>query len=663
MNKKFDVFISYRRNNGGYETANILHDRLSQAGYKVFMDIENLRSGKFNKQLYQQIDNCKDFIVVLGPDSLERCHDEDDWVRLEIAHAIQSDKNIIPVFLRNFKRPEEPLPEDIAEILNYEGIEASQELFSAFLERLKRMMVSKRHFTWNRIRKQLLFIIIPVLILAGTIIYIDYLNRRNEQIQLEQVSKQVVSEIAAGFGKGNELLSTIDEANIEWKKFHAEYAKSKDPSYKKYLIKDLLFFVDYKLKQISDTTKLPDIRLTEKHEELLAKNRISVEDIKAAKMMFLTDIEQTQEYLLKIKYWLSVPDMSWPLQIDEYMDILASINKEMINAGIFGFNELILEMPVSVREVYSKFSPNLTKYTYEMDYSKTRNELESRENMSINKIHELIGNLSVIVGDENKIVSWMSNQLDSLKYNKNKDQVSKKNAPQIDSMKQVVAEKKTALKQKRSELDEKKQAVRDSYQRILQKCSFDKSEDPGMMWGKIIFLAQFGYSQIETEKNCKAEYERLKNKAKEKGVDPNSVEPITSTISSKEIFQEVQKRLDLYSDYNKASDSNISVFVSAAKRYYALVGERKLEPVGVLVIGTENNTPHPFLKVGDIIIERKGKVIDRNETYAKLKEDPSPNKLKVIRFIDGKINILSETISPDCKVLVGMMDLWDEKKP
>ena len=93
MKKKFDIFISYRRD-GGFETANLIHDRLTRAGYNVFMDIENLRSGKFNEQLYTQIDNCKEILVILGPNSLERCINEDDWLRLEVAYAIKNNKNI-----------------------------------------------------------------------------------------------------------------------------------------------------------------------------------------------------------------------------------------------------------------------------------------------------------------------------------------------------------------------------------------------------------------------------------------------------------------------------------------------------------------------------------------------------------------------------------------
>lgn len=85
------------------------------AGCRVFYDVEALRSGAFNTKLYSVIDECRDVIVVLSQNSLDRCNDENDWVRLEIAHALKTGKNVIPVFLRGFEFPEE-LPEDIDSI-------------------------------------------------------------------------------------------------------------------------------------------------------------------------------------------------------------------------------------------------------------------------------------------------------------------------------------------------------------------------------------------------------------------------------------------------------------------------------------------------------------------------------------------------------------------
>lgn len=95
---KYDVFISYRRD-GGDVTAKHLHDALTAKGYKVFLDVESLRSGPFNTALYEVIENTKDFVLVLPENALNRCVNEEDWLRLEIQHANACGRNIVPVIL------------------------------------------------------------------------------------------------------------------------------------------------------------------------------------------------------------------------------------------------------------------------------------------------------------------------------------------------------------------------------------------------------------------------------------------------------------------------------------------------------------------------------------------------------------------------------------
>lgn len=77
---RYDVFISYRRD-GGEMLAHILYERMKDAGYDVFQDVESLRSGDFNTALYDVIENCQDFILVLSPGALDRCSNPDDWVK------------------------------------------------------------------------------------------------------------------------------------------------------------------------------------------------------------------------------------------------------------------------------------------------------------------------------------------------------------------------------------------------------------------------------------------------------------------------------------------------------------------------------------------------------------------------------------------------------
>ena len=67
MSKNFDIFISYRRKETA-DKAEHLFSLLEMAGYKeqVSFDRENF-DGRFDLEILQRLDNCKDFIVVLAP--------------------------------------------------------------------------------------------------------------------------------------------------------------------------------------------------------------------------------------------------------------------------------------------------------------------------------------------------------------------------------------------------------------------------------------------------------------------------------------------------------------------------------------------------------------------------------------------------------------------
>ena len=104
-------------------------------GYKVFYDIESLSSGKFNAKLLEVIDECNDVLVILPPNSLERCVNEDDWLRLEVAYAIRQGKNIIPIMMKGFEWGKN-IPEDIKELKNYNGVIVTFDFFEGVLARI-----------------------------------------------------------------------------------------------------------------------------------------------------------------------------------------------------------------------------------------------------------------------------------------------------------------------------------------------------------------------------------------------------------------------------------------------------------------------------------------------------------------------------------------------
>lgn len=96
MQTKFDIFISYRRS-GGKDLARMIKESLTARGYNVFLDFDGLKDGHFNEKIMKAIDDAPVFILVLSKGSMERCVDENDWVRKEIEYALLKGKQIIPI--------------------------------------------------------------------------------------------------------------------------------------------------------------------------------------------------------------------------------------------------------------------------------------------------------------------------------------------------------------------------------------------------------------------------------------------------------------------------------------------------------------------------------------------------------------------------------------
>lgn len=115
--KKYDIFISYRRD-GGAQYARILQLMLIQRGYSVFLDYDELRDGNFNDKIRSAVIEAPVFMIVMSENALARCVNEDDWVREEISLAIKEHKHIIPVNPDNkFNGVPDALPEEIKKAL------------------------------------------------------------------------------------------------------------------------------------------------------------------------------------------------------------------------------------------------------------------------------------------------------------------------------------------------------------------------------------------------------------------------------------------------------------------------------------------------------------------------------------------------------------------
>ncbi len=91
------VFISYRRDATGKAFARSLKQELTHSGYDVFLDVDCIDAGEWAAQILTQVPKRAHFLLLLTPGALDRCVDENDWVRREFLLALDRGRNIVPV--------------------------------------------------------------------------------------------------------------------------------------------------------------------------------------------------------------------------------------------------------------------------------------------------------------------------------------------------------------------------------------------------------------------------------------------------------------------------------------------------------------------------------------------------------------------------------------
>lgn len=171
--QKYDIFISYRRDS--FNQANLICTRLKALGYRVFIDVEALNSGKFNEQLLSVIKDCKDFIVVLPPDALDRCVNDDDWVRREVMCAMENKKNIIPIMLAGFEWPD-PMPKGMEELCMYQSLAPMPDVyFDMQIKKLQGYLKSKAYYQKRKRRIVGATVAITVIVIMFVIAHLIYM--------------------------------------------------------------------------------------------------------------------------------------------------------------------------------------------------------------------------------------------------------------------------------------------------------------------------------------------------------------------------------------------------------------------------------------------------------------------------------------------------------
>ncbi len=141
-----NIFINYRREDtAGY--AGRLFDRLSQHfPGRLFMDIDTIEPGvDFAEVIDQAVSCCEVLIVMIGREWLNitdaagrrRLENPADFVRLEVAAALERDIRVIPVLVEGASMPQpEQLPPDLAKLARRNALELSDGRWAFDVDRL-----------------------------------------------------------------------------------------------------------------------------------------------------------------------------------------------------------------------------------------------------------------------------------------------------------------------------------------------------------------------------------------------------------------------------------------------------------------------------------------------------------------------------------------------
>ncbi len=233
-NENARVFISYRREDRpGFARA--IEGQLAQElGKKnVFIDVDDIVPGTdYQDHIHMSIYSCDVLVVIIGEnwnsstsDGVHRLDNPKDWVRQEIATALNRNIKIIPVLLNGVDMPDESeLPEELERLARYEAIEItnsqfklqSKQLINTIRDALKRSYLNIIKL-WV-MRNRVLALSTMIFILAFTFLYhkkIYHLTIEHSADTLSSIGlseENYISDLFEGLGVRNLTISLYKEA-------------------------------------------------------------------------------------------------------------------------------------------------------------------------------------------------------------------------------------------------------------------------------------------------------------------------------------------------------------------------------------------------------------------------------------------------------------------
>lgn len=595
--KRNNIFISYRRDGGEY-TARILHDKLTQLGYKLFYDIESMQSGDFNNKLYKVIEECDDFLVILSPGALDSLDNKEPWIIREIAYALKNNKNIIPIMLRNFEFPEH-MPEEIEPLRYKNGLPADSQFFGAFIKKLEEFLQSKPNKA-VRYKKVMPIVIAASLIIIAVLGSVAWNNSALFPYPRTDAERNLT---------GN-LLYYIEVNLLQIE----QMAECMDEVYKiceRQLDYEDVDFDNIRLELRQYRGKLYQMDMEEgvMSQELtsaLQDSPFSAADVAALYNLKLMYQEEFLNDIYFVEYLISNESMDKNSR-KEVMDSYRSIMDEQMKALACGANMVLLPVKNerTLEEFKQQFLPQLRYIPLTAaGWSHDKKVLESAESNCYENINKLMIEYGMIIGQENMtLIEERTRYIRLLVDQGYTFAQAEQEADEITAREGEMTEKLIALKEKTKELEQTEEELAAAKERIKEKFAPADGDSGDILWGKMLrFL------------NVK-------------------------------LYDDALACLDAYREVMRAEDENVEQYTAAAARFIRNISSTGID-YGVLIVGYEfGETDSEPRRIGDVIIAVNSKPCHTWDEYTTLREeigDTEEYTIVVLRDSDDNSGTLEQ---------------------
>ncbi len=651
MKPEYDIFISYRREGAG-ETAYIIYQQLEKSGYRVFFDLEQMKGGlKFNIQLLDKIAQCRDFILVLPPGGLDRCQQEDDWVRREIEQALRCNKPVIPVMLRDFSWPDN-LPPSIREVAEYQAVLARDfETFPEIMERLKTYLSSspRRHTPFRRLLPALAAGL--VLLLAGLGVMIweqDVPGQAAESPAFRIVCAREANAAAQSINVLHQTLGMSDAMLERWKQFCADYAAAA-PAARKELIKQTRQFLNHQSEQLETAAaSVPAWNLTGEDRQTLAAGQIPLADLESFhQSIYPSMLRDFRSMVSTQEQYLSAENVG--SQSIRHLEFIHDIYQSETLSLYYQYLLLLADMPPEARQDNRAMASRWTMFpaASPFDHPEKLKDLAEQEQ---NRAESLVRQFELYVArlEEQSRASLSSPQLqkDIRQFIQDRSRES------LTRLKAQEAE----LNEMRAQFLETDQKLTASYERAAKKFAIHPGDDADLMWGKVLRMVTLAENSRLQRMEAAARNKELAAIAREQGINTSFLTTLPYTVTVEEMFRNVQIWLNDCEHNSPASPGSRARF-NAARHFYQAVSKGEIPLTGIQVIGFKDGKPHPVYQVGDIVTRRNGQPISSVEEYQALKPSGGKDEVTILRYAeDGRKSTLTAEL-PGNAVLTGFLPM------